>query len=156
MIVGYPDLQAFLAALEHDGDLARVRAPVDPHLEVAAIVARVVREQGPALLFENPTRGSMPLAMNVFGTNRRMAKALGVDDLDEIGRRIAELLRPELPRGVGGLRDALGKVAQLRAAPPRHVKVAPCQEVVVRGETSRSCRESRPGPRTVASSSTSA
>jgi 4-hydroxy-3-polyprenylbenzoate decarboxylase len=132
--VGYPDLQGFLAALERDGDLARVRAPVDPHLEVAGIVQRVVREQGPALLFEHPTRGEMPLAMNVFGTDRRMARALGVDHLDEIGARIAELLRPELPHGLGGFRDALGKVAQLRAAPPRHVKVAPCQEVVVKGD----------------------
>jgi 4-hydroxy-3-polyprenylbenzoate decarboxylase len=131
--VGYPDLQGFLAALERDGDLARVSAPVDPHLEVTGIVQRVVREQGPALLFEHPTRGAMPLAMNVFGTARRMARALGVEHLDEIGQRIAELLRPELPHGVGGLRDALGKVAQLRAAPPRHVKVAPCQEVVVKG-----------------------
>jgi 4-hydroxy-3-polyprenylbenzoate decarboxylase len=134
MLVGYADLQDFLSALERDGDLARVTAPVDPHLEVTGIVQRVLREQGPALLFENPTRGRMPLAMNVFGTQRRMAKALGVESLDEVGRRIGELLRPELPRGVSGLRDALGKVAQLRAVPPRHVKAAPCQEIVVKGD----------------------
>ena len=132
--MGFSDLQEFLAALERDGDLARVSARVDPHLEVTGIVQRVLREQGPALLFENPSRGRMPLAINVFGTQRRMAKALGVDDLDEVGRRIGELLKPELPRGVGGLKDALGKVAQLRAVPPRHVKAAPCQEIVVKGD----------------------
>ena len=132
--MGFSDLQGFLTALERDGDLARVSARVDPHLEVTGIVQRVLREQGPALLFENPARGQMPLAINVFGTHRRMAKALGVDDLDEVGRRIGELLKPELPRGVGGLKDALGKVAQLRAVPPRHVKAAPCQEVVVKGD----------------------
>src|SRR5215475_11126090 len=104
--MGFADLQGFVAALERDGDLARVRVPVDPHLEVNGIVARVLREQGPALLFEQPTRGSMPLAMNLFGTQRRMARALGVETLDEIGERIAELLRPELPRGIGGFRDA--------------------------------------------------
>ena len=131
--MAFSDLQDFLAALERDGDLARVSAPVDPHLEVTGIVQRVVREQGPALLFENPTRGRMPLAMNLFGTHRRMARALGVDQLDDLGRRIGELLKPELPRGVGGLKDALGKVSQLRAVPPRQVKVAPCQEVVLRG-----------------------
>ena len=131
--MGYADLQDFLTALERDGDLARVSAPVDPHLEVAGIVARVLREQGPALLFEHPTRGRLPLAINVFGTERRMAKALGVQRLDEIGERIGALLKPELPHGVSGLRDALSKVAQLRAVPPRHVKVAPCQEVVTRG-----------------------
>ena len=94
---------------------------------------RVVRERGPALLFENPSRGRMPLAVNVFGTQRRMAKALGVSSLDDIGARIADLMKPELPHGIGGLRDALGKVGQLRAAPPRRVKSAPCQEVVLRG-----------------------
>jgi 4-hydroxy-3-polyprenylbenzoate decarboxylase len=131
--VALSDLQDFLLALDRDGDLARVKAPVDPHLEVTGIVQRVLREHGPALLFENPTRGRMPLLMNAFGTSRRMALALGVDDLDEIGDRIADLLKPELPRGVGGLRDALGKVSQLRAVPPRRVKSAPCQEVVVTG-----------------------
>jgi 4-hydroxy-3-polyprenylbenzoate decarboxylase len=132
--VGYADLQEFLAALERDGDLARVSAPVDPQLEVTGIVQRVLREHGPALLFENPTRGRLPLAMNVFGTERRMAKALGVADLSEIAERIGALLKPEMPHGLGGFRDALSKVAQLRSVPPRHVKVAPCQEIVTRGE----------------------
>src|SRR3954469_15691769 len=134
--VGFADLQDFVAALERDGDLARVRVPVDPHLEVTGIVQRVLRERGPALLFENPTRGRMPLLMNAFGTPRRMARALGVDDLDEIGARIGELLKPELPRGIGGFKDALSKVGQLRAVPPRHVKAAPCQEIVLRGDES--------------------
>ncbi|WP_375489727.1 menaquinone biosynthesis decarboxylase [uncultured Jatrophihabitans sp.] len=129
----YTDLQGLLAALDADGDLARVTPRVDPYLEVGGIVARVLHERGPALLFENPTRGTMPLAINVFGTHRRMAKALGVDDLDEIGARIADLLKPELPHGVGGLRDALGKVGQLRAAPPKRVTSAPVQEKVLHG-----------------------
>ncbi|MBV9592300.1 MAG: menaquinone biosynthesis decarboxylase [Actinobacteria bacterium] len=132
--MAFDDLQDFVTALEKDGDLVRVRVPVDPHLEAAAIVQRVVREQGPALLFERPSRGSMPLLLNAFGTPRRMARSLGVDSFDEIGRRIAELVRPELPRGVGGLRDALGKVAQLRAVPPRRVKAAPVHDVVLRGD----------------------
>jgi 4-hydroxy-3-polyprenylbenzoate decarboxylase len=132
--VAFADLQDFVAALDRDGDLARVRVPVDPHLEVNGIVARVLRENGPALLFENPTRGRMPLLMNAFGTPRRMARALGVSELDEIGRRIGELLKPELPRGIGGLKDALGKVGQLRSVPPRHVRTAPCQEVIVCGD----------------------
>lgn len=132
--MAFRDLQEFVASLEKDGDLTRVRAPVDPHLEVTGIVQRLLREHGPAVLFEKPTRGRMPLLMNAFGTQRRMARALGVDDLDEIGSRIAELLRPELPRGIGGLKDALGKVGQLRAVPPRQVKDAPCHEVVLRGD----------------------
>ena len=95
--MAYSDLQAFLADLERDGDLTRVRAKVDPHLEVTGIVQRVVREHGPALLFENPTRGRMPLAVNVFGTQRRMARALGVDDLDDVAA-----LRELVPLGLEG------------------------------------------------------
>ncbi len=132
--MAYSDLQAFLDDLARDGDLVRVRARVDPHLEVTGIVQRVVRDGGPALLFENPSRGRMPLAINVFGTQRRMAKALGVETLDDIGHRIAALVKPELPHGIGGLRDALGKVGQLRNAPPRKVRSAPCQEVVLHGD----------------------
>jgi 4-hydroxy-3-polyprenylbenzoate decarboxylase len=131
--VAYDDLRDFLARLERDGELRRVTVPVDPRLEVSEIVQRVVRAGGPALLFEQPTSGSMPLAINLFGTERRMATALGVGRLDEIGERIGALLRPELPVGLGGLREALGKVVQLRAVPPRRVRTAPCQDVVVRG-----------------------
>jgi 4-hydroxy-3-polyprenylbenzoate decarboxylase len=131
--VAYDDLRDFLARLDREGELRRVRVPVDPALEVTEIVQRVVRAGGPALLFEKPTSGSMPLAMNLFGTDRRMALALGVDRLDEIGDRIADLLRPELPVGLGGLREALGKAAQLRAVPPKKVRTAPCQDVVHRG-----------------------
>ena len=53
--VAFPDLQSLLTALDADRDLARVRVPVDPHLEVTGIVQRVLAEQGPALLFEEPS-----------------------------------------------------------------------------------------------------
>ena len=74
----YQDLKDFLAALERAGELRRVTAPVDPTLEISEIVTRTVRAGGPALLFERPTRGEMPVAINLFGTHRRMAMALGV------------------------------------------------------------------------------
>ena len=104
----YSDIRDFLAAFEREGDLRHVRVPVDPTLEATEIVTRVIREGGPALVFDRPTRGTMPLAMNVFGTERRMARALGVDRLDDIGDTIAGLLKPEVPTGFGGLREALG------------------------------------------------
>jgi 4-hydroxy-3-polyprenylbenzoate decarboxylase len=132
--VAYDDLPSFLADLEREGDLRRVKVEVDPHLEVTEIVTRVVREQGPALLFENVKGSTMPLAMNVFGTERRMAKALGVERLDDLGDRIAEMLKPELPKGVGGFKDALLKVAQLRNAPPKKVRSGSCQDVVLTGD----------------------
>jgi len=126
----YPDLKDFLAALERAGELRRVPVPVDPTLEISEITTRTVRAGGPALLFEKPTRGQMPVAINLFGTHRRMAMALGVEDVDEIGARIGELIRPELPVGWAGIRDGLGKLMQLKSVPPKQVKSAPCQEVV--------------------------
>jgi 4-hydroxy-3-polyprenylbenzoate decarboxylase len=131
--VAYTDLQGFLRALEKSGELKHVHAPVDPDLEVTGIVQRVLAGNGPALLFDRPTRGSMPLLMNLFGTESRMCQALGVASLDEIGARIADLLKPEMPQGLGGLREALGKAAQLRNVPPKHVKRAPVQERILRG-----------------------
>ncbi len=127
------DLRTLLRALERDRDLFRVSARVDPHLEVTEILTRVVRAGGPALLFEDVAGSTMPLAINVFGTEQRMARALGVGCLEEIAERIAHLLKPELPTGVGGLREALGKVAGLRSAPPKRVDTAPCQDVVLAG-----------------------
>ncbi|MFS8498999.1 MAG: UbiD family decarboxylase, partial [Micromonosporaceae bacterium] len=130
----YRDLPEFLSALESAGELHRVRVPVDPDLEITEIVTRTVRAGGPALLFERPTRGDMPLAINLFGTLRRTAMALGVEDVDEIGARISDLIRPELPVGWAGIRDGLGKLLQLKSVPPKRVRTAPCQQVVYRGD----------------------
>jgi 4-hydroxy-3-polyprenylbenzoate decarboxylase len=129
----YSDLKDFIRALEQDGDLHRVRVPVDPTLELSEIVNRTVRSGGPALLFERPTRGELPVAINLFGTRARMARALGVADVNEIGARIGELIRPELPVGWSGIREGLGKLLSLRSVPPKRVRSAPCQEIVHRG-----------------------
>ncbi|MET7401167.1 menaquinone biosynthesis decarboxylase [Dactylosporangium sp. NPDC005572] len=136
MARGFPfaDLNDFLAALQRAGELHRVGVPVDPHLEISEVVTRTVRAGGPALLFERPARGDMPVAINLFGTERRMAMALGVEHLDEVGARIGELARPELPVGWAGIRDGIGKLMQLKSVPPKHVKSAPCQEVVYKGD----------------------
>lgn len=129
--MAYEDLRSFLRTLEREGELRRIKAQVDPYLEVGEITDRVQKAHGPALLFENVKGSELPLAMNVFGTRRRLCLALGIKSLDEIGERIGELLKPELPHGLSGFKDALGKVAQLRSVPPKHVKTAPCQEIVL-------------------------
>ena len=131
--MAYADLRDLLRDLEAEGDLRRVAVPVSPQLEVTEIVERVVREAGPALLFERVGEASMPLAINVFGTDRRMCKALGIASFDEVGQRIGSMLKPELPHGWSGFKEALGKVGQLRKVPPKKVKGAPCQQVVLKG-----------------------
>src|SRR2546430_16937939 len=93
----YPDLKDYLAALERAGELRRVSVPVDPTLEISEIVTRTVRAGGPALLFEKPTRGEMPVPITLFGTPKRMAMAPGLTDFDGIGARSGRLSRPGPP-----------------------------------------------------------
>src|SRR5207237_9042259 len=95
--MAYESLAAFLEQLEAVGELRRIRAEVDPVLEISEITDRMSKAHGPALLFEKVRGSPFPLAINVLGSERRMAKALGVKDLDEVAARIAEMIKPDLP-----------------------------------------------------------
>src|SRR5215203_1626741 len=132
--MAYDDLRSLLRSLERDQDLKRIKAEVDPHLEVGEIVDRVQKSGGPALLFENVKGSSMPLAMNVYGTDRRLLKALGLGSYDEISERLGGLLKPELPQGFVGMREAFGKLGSMAHVPPKKVKDGPVQEVVLHGD----------------------
>ncbi|MBI2080509.1 MAG: UbiD family decarboxylase, partial [candidate division NC10 bacterium] len=72
------DLREFIVALEDAGRLRRIRVPVDPILEVAAITDRVSKRGGPALLFEQVKGSAVPLLINAFGSPEQMCLALGV------------------------------------------------------------------------------
>jgi len=133
----YADLRDFIRQLEAQGDLRRIRTPVSPILEMTEICDRTLRAGGPALLFESPAGGTMPVLANLFGTPKRVARGMGAEDvaaLREVGELLASLKEPEPPTG---LRDALGKVAMLKSAlwdmAPRTVRAAPCQEIVREG-----------------------
>ena len=75
------DLREWIALLERENELVRVRAEVDPDLEITEITDRVVKSGGPALLFENVKGSKLPLLINQFGTERRMCLAFGVERL---------------------------------------------------------------------------
>jgi 4-hydroxy-3-polyprenylbenzoate decarboxylase len=84
----YHDLRDFIAQLEKLGELKRVTAPVSPYLEMTEICDRVLRTQGPAILFENPVGHNMPVLANLFGTPRRLALGMGGEStvaLREVG-----------------------------------------------------------------------
>jgi 4-hydroxy-3-polyprenylbenzoate decarboxylase len=132
--MAYDDLRSFLRALDREGDLKRVKAEVDPHLEVGEITDRVNKAGGPALLFEKVRGSDIPLAMNVFGTDRRLLKALGLKSYEEIGEKIGGLLKPELPQGFTGVREAFGKLGAMAHVPPRKVREAPVHELVRHGD----------------------
>ena len=136
--MAYRDFQEFLEVLEREGELKRISQPIDPYLEITEVADRVMKMPGggPALLFERPTAKSIPLAINVFGSQKRMSMALGVSDLEEIATEIADLLKPEVPQGfVRSMKELLPKLGVLAKMPPRHAKgEGRCQEVVLTGD----------------------
>lgn len=134
LLMTYRDLHEFIAALEERGMLKRVRAEVDPVLEISEIVDRVSKRRGPALLFENVKGSEFPIAANLFGSYERMKLALGVDRFESIGESLAELLMPEIPSSIKEKLSSLAKIKDALSFPPKLVKRAPCQEVVLEGE----------------------
>ncbi len=90
--MAYKNLQHFIDVLEQAGELVRIKEFVDPVLEITEVTDRVSKQYGPALLFENTGTG-FPLLINAMGTEKRMAMALGVQNLDDIGHEIEELIK---------------------------------------------------------------
>ncbi|MEQ1661647.1 MAG: 4-hydroxy-3-polyprenylbenzoate decarboxylase [Thiobacillus sp.] len=132
----YRDLRDFIAQLEKMGELKRIAVEVDPHLEMTEIADRVLRAGGPALLFEHPKGGTMPVLANLFGTVKRVALGMGENDparLREVGKLLAYLKEPEPPKG---LRDAWEKwpvLKQVLNMAPKEIKNAPCHDMIWEG-----------------------
>jgi 4-hydroxy-3-polyprenylbenzoate decarboxylase len=126
-------LRAFLAALEAAGELKRVPVEVDPELEVTEIVTRVVRDEGPALLFERVAGASFPLALNLLGSPKRIAIALG-EEPEAIGAALVRLVEATQPPSVRRLLRARPPVRRLLSMRARHWGRAACQEVVARSD----------------------
>jgi 4-hydroxy-3-polyprenylbenzoate decarboxylase len=158
--VAYDDLRDWIKTLEKHGELKRIREEVSPELEITEITDRVsklgaashpfrkergkdgapnvaVKGQyapgGPALLFEN-VKGhpGHKVLINQFGSERRMALALGVDRLDEIAERISGLMNVKAPAGLMDKLKMLPQLGALTSAFPKTVeaKNAPCKEVI--------------------------
>src|SRR5687768_16868457 len=137
------NLRDFIRAIDEAGELVRVKEEVRARLEVAEIADRCMKTPGggPALLFENVVldngeRSAFPVAINLFGSMRRMEIALGAEDLDEPGRRIAEMLEVKVPDGLFGKLAMLPKLLEIGKFPPRtRSGRAPCQDVVMQGRS---------------------
>jgi 4-hydroxy-3-polyprenylbenzoate decarboxylase len=135
--VKYKDLRDFIKQLEQQGELKRITVEVDPNLEMTEICDRVLKQGGPALLFENPKNHKIPVLCNLFGTPKRVAMGMGaneVSELREIGKLLAYLKEPEPPKG---MRDAFEKIPvfkQVLNMAPKLVSSPVCQEVVLEGD----------------------
>ena len=144
----YSNLQDYLNDLETRGQLRRVRAEVDPILEISAITDRVSkmpaageadppatdpihgRYGGHGLVFENVTGSDIPVAINVFGSYERMRLALGVGDFEELAERVRQLIKPEMPVTLIDKIKKLPQLVKLAGFGPKIVKSGRCQEVV--------------------------
>lgn len=129
----YNSLSHFISVLESAGELTRIREFVSPRLEISEITDRIVKNKGKALLFENTGTG-FPVLINAYGTKERMSLALGVNDLDEIGKNISRLVQNLLgPRT--SLIDKLKIIPALKEMSsfmPKHInKRGRCQEVIM-------------------------
>jgi 4-hydroxy-3-polyprenylbenzoate decarboxylase len=133
------NLRDFVAAIDKADDLTRVMHPVAVDKEITEIADRCMKSPGggPALLFTQPTlrsggKSQFPVAVNLFGSERRMSLALGVECLDHVGARIAELLAMKVPEGLLGKLAMLPRLAEIAKFPPKTVGRPPCQSTVLR------------------------
>jgi 4-hydroxy-3-polyprenylbenzoate decarboxylase len=131
--MAYKDLQDFLRLLEKKGELRRIKAALDPYLEIAEVTDRASKAVGPALLFENPKGSRFPVATNVFGSFPRMHLSLECADLDALGRRIDDILEMEKPEGLIEKLKLLPKLAKMAGIFPKTVARGCCQDVVATG-----------------------
>jgi len=140
--LAYNDLREWIQALETAGELKRVRAEVDPILEITEITDRVskagrpgrlpnLKPGGPALLFEN-VKGypGAQVLINQFGSERRMRLALGVESLDEIAGRMRQLLNLKAPESFLDKLKMLPQLADMGKLFPTTVGTGPCKEVI--------------------------
>jgi 4-hydroxy-3-polyprenylbenzoate decarboxylase len=129
--MSYNDLRDWIGALERAGELKRIRAEVDPILEITEITDRVSKRGGPALLFEY-VKGhpDSRVLINQFGSARRMNLALGVDSLEEIAERLRMFMDVKSPQGLLDKIKMLPMLADLGKFFPKTVASGPCKEVI--------------------------
>lgn len=135
--MSFTDLRDFIELLEKEGELKRISTPVDPNLEITEIADRTLRAGGPALLFENPKGSDIPLLANLFGNTRRIALAMGQEDVEglrDVGKLLAFLKEPTPPKGWKDLWENLPTFKNVLNLAPNVKRSAPCQDVVIEGD----------------------
>jgi 4-hydroxy-3-polyprenylbenzoate decarboxylase len=130
--MAHNNLAEFVQVLERAGELKRIGYPVKADLEISEIADRVMKANGPALLFENIPGKQIPLLINAFGSMKRMALALGVEDIEDIAGDIDKLIRTKPPKTFRDKLQLLRELVKLAGIPPKIVNQGACQEVIQR------------------------
>ena len=129
-------MEQFVRVLEERGELLRIGNPIDVRLEAGCIADRLVKRQGPAVVFDQPRLedGSIsrfPLVMNLFGTRERTNLALGVEEPREIGEMMVGLMKPDVGALLKRPWEGIGLLRQGISMAPRRVSKGKCQQVVI-------------------------
>src|SRR5688572_3686513 len=141
----------FIAMLDREGELARVKAKVSPVLEIAGVADRMSKSPAPhghkeldrnpagnlggkALLFENVEGSDIPVAINTFGSYWRVNQALGTNNLEELAARVQQLVKPEMPTTLLEKMKKLPDLIKMASFPPKIARSGICQQVVLEGD----------------------
>ena len=129
--MAFKNLGEFIDVLRKNGELVDIDVEVDPSLEITEIYERVVKKEGSALLFKKVKGSSMPLIVNLFGSNKRMELAFETKDINDIAKRIDVFFDLKVPETIIEKLKMIPKLGQLGAVIPKMVNRAPCQDNVV-------------------------
>ena len=123
-------IQHFIDELEKAGELKRVKTEVDTNLEIAEILRRVSYTNGPAVLFENVRNYEIPVLGNALGSIKRLEIGLETKDFSEIGQRIADMTKMEIPSGVFNKIRKLPELSKMSESFPKLEKSGPVTDII--------------------------
>ena len=129
-IVTIESIQHFIDELEKAGELKRVKTEVDTNLEIAEILRRVSYTNGPAVLFENVRNYEIPVLGNALGSIKRLEIGLETKDFSEIGQRIADMTKMEIPSGVFNKIRKLPELSKMSESFPKLEKSGPVTDII--------------------------
>ena len=123
------DIHEFISELEKNGELKRVKTAVDSELEIAEIMRREMYSDGPAILFENVKGFDMPVLGNAFGSMKRLEIGLEMTDFTEIGKRITDMTKMDVPSGLLNKIKKLPELSKMTASFPKSEIKGPVTEI---------------------------
>ena len=129
-IMPFKNLQELVKNLESKKQLLEIKESVSPNLEMAEITDRVVKNNGPALLFQNPKDFNFPVLTNLYGSLERIQAIFDIRELDDLGKGFTRFLEIAPPKGWVEKLKLLPKLKEVTNIFPKSVKHAPCQEVI--------------------------
>jgi len=129
------DIHDFVSELEKYGELKRVETQVDTNLEIAEILKRVMYSNGPAVLFENVKGYNMPVLGNAFGSMKRLEIGLEMSDFTEIGQRIVDMTKMDIPSGFLNKIKKLPELSKMTESFPKPEKSGPVTEMTYENPT---------------------